>query len=272
MKIKKAFVPLHKFFAGSKTASLLIAKIRNQCDLVIRRRFSVSNMDPAQNGEYALLKHVLPNCAVFFDVGANKGEWTSYIIAEKGPQLYEAVLFEPGTNAFAQLKNTFNNNPHVELNNVAVSNVPGILEFYEEENAGGMSSAVKGWSAEDVEPTQVPCTTIDQEIAAKNLKAVDFIKIDVEGFDLKVMEGVAKSLKAQLIGLIQFEYNECWFDTGSSLAKAYRLLTGNGYKIYIIRPNGLMEYDVKTYGDFYSLSNFIAVSPAYHTYIKDLIL
>lgn len=272
MKIKKAFVPLHKLFAGSKTASLLIAKIRNQCDLVLRRRFSVSNMDPGQNGEYALLKHVLPNCSVFFDVGANKGEWTSYIIAEKGQAPYKCVLFEPGANAFAQLKNIFNNNQHVELNNVAVSNTPGSLEFYEEENAGGMSSAVKGWSPENIEPVQVPCTTVDQEITAKKLNTVDFIKIDVEGFDLKVMEGAAKSLKAQLIGLIQFEYNECWFDTGSSLVKAYRLLIENGYKVYIIRPNGLMAYDVNTYGDFYSLSNFIAVSPAFHTYIKDLIL
>ena len=272
MKIKKAFVPLHKLFARSKTASLLLAKIRNQCDLVLRQRFSVSNMDPAQNGEYALLKHVLPNCSVFIDVGANKGEWTSYIIADKGHTTYKCHLFEPGANAFAQLKNTFSNNQNVELNNVAVSNTPGILEFYEEENAGGMSSAVKGWSAESIEPVQVPCTTIDQEIVVKNLEAVDFIKIDVEGFDLKVMEGAVKSLKAQLIGLIQFEYNECWFDTGSSLVKAYHLLTGNGYKVYIIRPNGLMDYNVKTYGDFYSLSNFIAVAPAYHTYIKDLIL
>lgn len=271
MKTKKAFAAIHALFARSGTASLVLAKIRNQCDLVIRRRFSVSDMDPAKNGEYALLKSVLPNCSVFFDVGANKGEWTSYIITNKARATYKCTLFEPGANAFARLKNTFDNNANVELNNIAVSNAPGFLEFYEEENAGGMSSAVKGWSAEQIKPVQVPCTTIDQEIASKKLKSVDFMKIDVEGFDLKVMEGAANSLKAQIVGLIQFEYNECWLDAGSSLQKAYRLLTENNYKIYLIRPNGLMEYDVKTYGDFYSLSNFIAVAPGYHSYIKSLI-
>jgi FkbM family methyltransferase len=268
--INKLLSSVHILLAKSKIATYLAAKIRNQCDLIIYQRFGASDMDPAKNGEYLLLEFISPYCNVYFDVGANKGEWTNFILENKKVD-YKCYLFEPGLAAFACLREKFSNNVHIELKNAALSNAPGILEFYEEENAGEMSSAIKGWANNPCKTIHIACTTVDQEINFKNISFLDFLKIDVEGFDLKVIEGAAQSLNDQKIGLIQFEYNSGWMEAGSSLLNAYKILEAKNYKIYLINSKGLVPFDINIYGDFYSFSNFLAVSPKSHALIKNLI-
>jgi len=272
MKLRRKLLsPVHILLSKSRIITWLAAKIRNQCDLVIRQRFGANNMDPQQNGEYLVLETVLPHCSVFFDIGANKGEWTNFILENKKDNSLKCYLFEPGLTAFGYLQQRFKNNNTIELKNSAVSNVPGLLDFYEEENAGGMSSAVKGWANNPIKLIQVACTTVDEEIDSKKIAFLDFMKIDVEGFDLKVIEGACQSLADQKIGILQFEYNSGWLNTGSSLSIAYQILKTNGYEIYLIKHKGLFLYDIDTYGDFYTFSNFLAVSSKCHSLIKNLI-
>lgn len=260
----------HILLAKSKIITYMAAKIRNQCDLIIRQRFSASDMDPAKNGEHLLLISILPFCDVYFDVGANKGEWTNFIIEHKKSN-YKCYLFEPGLQAFAYLQKRFTNNCQIELENKALNNTEGLLEFYEEEHAGEMSSAIKSWANNPTTTIQIACTTVDDEINVKKITFVDFLKIDVEGFDLKVIEGAMQSMNEGKIGLIQFEYNTGWIDTGSTLLNAYKILKANKYEIYLIISKGLVPFDIEIYGEFYSFSNFLAVSPGSHKLIKDLI-
>ncbi len=269
--ITKLLAASHNLLAKSKNATYVAAKIRGQCDLIIRKRFSAADMDPSKNGEHLLLQSILSYCTIYFDVGANKGEWTNFIVKNKKDNFYKCYLFEPGTAAFAYLIERFNSD-FIGIKNIAVSNSPGMIDFYEEENAGEMSSAIKGWANHHTKAIRVGCTTIDEEIIENEIPFLDFLKIDVEGFDLKVIEGALQSIRDQKIGFIQFEYNACWFNTGSSLSGAYQILTANNYKIYLINPKGLVKYDIHTYGEFYSFSNFLAVSDKSHRLIKNLIL
>lgn len=267
--IKKYLEAGHRIAAKSEIAAYLAAKTRSQCDLILRKRFSANDMDPAKNGEHLLLKTIMPYCHTYFDVGANKGDWTNFILENK-PDPYKCYLFEPGRAAFAYLQKRFNS-PSIELKNVAISSTEGTADFYEEENAGEMSSMLKGW-ARETSLISVTCSTIDQEITENKILFLDFLKIDVEGFDLKVIEGAMQSIKEQKIGIIQFEYNGSWLSAGSSLFGAYQIFNANNYKTYLIRKNGLVHYDINTYGDFYSFSNFVAVSQPTAHLIERLII
>ncbi|MFM5891544.1 MAG: FkbM family methyltransferase, partial [Dolichospermum sp.] len=53
----------------------------------------------------------------------------------------------------------------------------------------------------------VKVSTIDQEIKNRNWDYIDFLKIDCEGYDLKVLMGSKEVLSLQKkVGIIQFEY------------------------------------------------------------------
>jgi len=64
---------------------------------------------------------------------------------------------------------------------------------------------------------------------------------------------------------------KAWFELGSALLNAYEILEDNGYKVYLIQPDGLYDYDVRKYGEFYAFSNFIAVVPANLVHLKKII-
>jgi FkbM family methyltransferase len=262
----------HRLLARSKAATYIAAKIRNQCDLIVSRRFAAAEADPLLSGEYKLLRHILPHCAVYFDIGANKGEWTNYIIKNKNDSPGKFYLFEPGLGAFAFLQERYINHPNVYLKNLAVSDNDRTLTFYEEGSAGEMSSAVKGWANNATQTIQAPCTTVDLQMADLDIPFIDFIKIDAEGFDLKVITGAVQAISRQQAGFIQFEYNSAWLATGSSLLNAYSMLTAHNYKIYLVQPSGLMDYAVDIYKDFYSFANFLAVSPRNYPLVQHLII
>jgi hypothetical protein len=66
-------------------------------------------------------------------------------------------------------------------------------------------------SIEDIEQftvktVKVPATTIDAFVAKHKLKRVDFIKIDVEGAEAKVLKGSKKTIK-EFKPIIEYEYS-----------------------------------------------------------------
>jgi FkbM family methyltransferase len=268
---EKYLSPIHTFISKSRFITILAIKIRNQCNLIISRRFGTKSMSPHLNGEYLLLDHIMPVCNTYFDVGANKGNWTAYILKNTPQKHAKFYLYEPGKAAYEILSHRFNDTKNFYYFPFAISDRKGSIDFYEEENAGELSSAVIGWGSGDISTIQVPTTTVDEEMKRLGLSFLDFLKIDTEGFELKVIEGAMSAIHNNNIGFIQFEYNFSWAMIGASLRNVYKILEGSGYKIFLIQPKGLYEYDAHRYGEFYAFSNFIAVAPAKFHYTQSLI-
>ena len=103
-------------------------------------------------------------------------------------------------------------------------------------------------------------TTLDNLISQKKWDYIDFLKIDAEGHDLQIIKGVELHLAQHKIGVIQFEYGIEWIKTSSTLYYAYKFLEKYGYKVFILQNTGLSELDYKLFGEFFSYSNFVAVS------------
>ena len=56
----------------------------------------------------------------------------------------------------------------------------------------------------------VPILTVDQLVKRDNIKHIDILKIDTEGYDTFVLDGASNSLSKGLIDFIIFEYNTFW--------------------------------------------------------------
>jgi FkbM family methyltransferase len=169
------------------------------------------------------------------------------------------------------LKNRFSPSEVIEIANVALSDSTGSLEFYEEPDAGTMSSLARGFSGSGAIRRTVDVSTLDVEVEGRGVKFVDFLKVDVEGFDLNVLRGAKGLLAQQRIGLIQFEYTDAWAIAGNTLRAAYDLLNAHGYEVFILKRDGLYRLEYRKYGEYFTYSNFVAVSPTRLNYIQSLI-
>ena len=83
--------------------------------------------------------------------------------------------------------------------------------------------------------TVVKTSTIDCEVESYKLKKLDFIKIDVEGYEYQVMKGGEKSIK-KFKPIIMYEYSRTidkLSNTNNSY-KSFNLINRLGYSQYAI--------------------------------------
>ena len=247
--------------AQSRAMTRAAVFVRDQANTIVRLHLSDSPQ-VRESGERWLLEVVGPDCATFLDVGGNKGVWTELLLATGGlPK--QGLIFEPSTSALAILRAKFRGAPSVTIIPKAVAEEEGRVTFYEEPNAGGTSSLVAGYSKPTARPRTVDVTTLDATLTGSPLSGIDILKIDVEGMDLRVLRGAACLLKARRVGLVQFEYNQMWLGSYSTLREAVDRLESCGMTVYLLNGRGLWEPNVRRYGEHLGLSNYLAVSPAW---------
>mmetsp|Transcript_42925 Transcript_42925/g.93233 ORF Transcript_42925/g.93233 Transcript_42925/m.93233 type:complete len:112 (-) Transcript_42925:1122-1457(-) len=64
------------------------------------------------------------------------------------------------------------------------------------------------------------------------LPYISFLKVDVEGHELAVLQGAKWMLRQHRIGALQFEYGGTFLDAGCSLRDICELLTPLGYSVF----------------------------------------
>ncbi len=247
----------HQRFGRSRVCAELALKARNQASAVLKYRLGASH-DPNINGERWLIERVAPRNSRFVDVGANVGEWAALWTAADRDVRF-GLLLDASQAACNAARNRFRAMTQIEVVCAGISDRAGSATFYEVPGAGELSSFVP--CAADAVPTERPVTTLDVELEKRSIDTLDFLKIDVEGYDLHVMRGVSSHLARQSIDVIQFEYNAAWAVAGSTLAAAHRYLRGFGYSAFLLNGQGLWRLDYEKYGEFFSYSNFVALSP-----------
>ena len=132
---------------------------------------------------------------VFLDVGANTGIY-SLIGLAINPKL-QVIAFEPVPRIRRRLEENIRLNgwqDRCEVRAEAVSGSPGVAQFhipYEEcpTSASLNESGFRGFEGEVI---AVPVTTLDE--VCGELFALDVVKIDVEGFEDKALEGMKRIL------------------------------------------------------------------------------
>lgn len=100
----------------------------------------------------------------------------------------------------------------------------------------------------------------DEYILEHGINHIDFVKLDVEGHELKFLEGSGDYLNGDLIDYIQFEYGGAYLDSRSSLMEIYKFLRDKNFSIAKIMPNGLKIRDYEPFMDNFQYANYVAIS------------
>ena len=131
-----------------------------------------------------------------FDVGANYGE-KAQLFLDLGAQV---VAIEPLQECATELRARCGKAPGLTLVESALGPEPGEGTFYVRPSRSA-SGFVRDWGYQDVESEiSVPIDTLDNLIARFGVP--DFLKIDVEGFELEVLKGLSQPVRQ-----VSFEFH-----------------------------------------------------------------
>ncbi len=175
------------------------------------------------------------------DIGANIG-YTACVFATARKPPAKIHAFEPDAASFATLGEIVRRkklDDAVELLNMAVGSADGSLEFWHNEEHSAdhrvVTAEFKSSRPVDEKITTVAVTSVDSFVAARQLRNVAFIKIDVQGYELAVCEGMRKTLEKFPAAAIAFEYApQGMRELGFEPSELLEFFRSRGYQLHIL--------------------------------------
>ena len=158
--------------------------------------------------ETAIVGQVLRAGSVAIDVGANIGYYTALLQLLVGARgAVHAFEANPLTAALLRLTLKENGWPQVTVNNVALGDTASTIPVKAmdmAEVAQGDSLNLGAWAlrSNKAGTWKIDVTTLDRYVRDRKLEKVHFVKVDVEDFELKVMQGadmVMRKLKPNVM-------------------------------------------------------------------------
>lgn len=194
----------------------------------------------------------LNGARVAFDVGANVGSWS--VLMHKLNPTCQIFSFEPIAKVFELLKinASFNSGGKITPIHAAVSDSDGEMEFQVPGNVAifGRLAPKKPVSFLDARflgatVSKVPTIRLEKFCAARNITFIDFLKIDVEGFELQALQGFGNLMKQKRIGAMHVEtIRENHERAGESFDEFVSFVGACGYSFYLLGDGGLISQKI----------------------------
>jgi len=201
----------HEFLSPPDNISSFIAGVFGQRDLHV----------------YRFWRRHLPRNGVFLDVGANIGLYGVPAGAAVGPR-GAVICFEANPRTYRYLTRNLarNRRANVMAENLAVGAESGEIRI-----ATGARNAGEVHVATAVEEGEVvPMVSLDAYCTSHGIDRVDYIKIDVEGFEASVLAGARRILAENPDILVQTEYEPAHLVRYGDLGALADLLHAQGMK------------------------------------------
>ena len=193
---------------------------------------------------FAVIRSLVRTGSVCVDAGANVGVYTTILSHLSGPTGH-VHSFEPVAHLRRRIEAhlALNCVDNVTLNALALGDKPGTLPMHQVKEGvyrAGTSSFLQteaqdavGRDAFEAVPTAV--TTLDRYAAEKSLQRLDFIKLDVEGYERFFFQGAEECL-SRFSPTILFEHSRDRLQS-LNIDEAYfrDLFMRHGYRIYEFR-------------------------------------
>ncbi len=178
---------------------------------------------------------------ILIDVGSHKGE---YISSLKSRFYIDNIFgFEPNPNVFQILKKRFKDS-NIHLFNQGISDTSGYIQL--NKNLDSSSSSINNLNTESKyykkkyfflnilnlkqvsTKIDIHVLRLDEFINKNNIKKIDLLKIDTEGYEFKVLKSIGEKIKD--VGIVHFEHH---FDDmiikNYSLTDIHSYLTKKGF-------------------------------------------
>ena len=193
--------------------------------------------------------------AVIFDVGANFGK-TFMNHARQGNHVY---AFEPTPHLISEIKKWCFDIPTYHLIEMAVSDVEGVMDFNVAGQADwGCSSLYQfsddlkekwGWRTDFkvTETIKVDVIRLDTFILKNNISKIDYLHVDTQGNDLKVMKSLGAEIGRVKSGVIEVSNLVSLYKNTPTKEECLNFLEETGFAIERIEDSDGMNYEQNVY-------------------------
>ena len=227
-------------------------------------------------------EHGDPN-RVFFDIGANVGQFADMMFQLHGDQrsaemiqywkqnqvgidakrfklpndnfIPKVYAFEPEPANYQSLVQLAKRYPagHMIVHHAAMADKAGTLPIYDGGGGNNSGNTQGGLIPKGNKIGDVQVLSLDDFVEKNEIPKIHLAKIDVEGFEYEVFKGMQRSIQAGVVDLFAFEYGEKWNKNFGrpntvTLKMAVDLIDEWGFDTFLIGQFN----NVKVNGDGYS--------------------
>ena len=248
-------------YKGQLQKGILPNRFQIPCDLsdhVQRQIWLYGVYEPVES---YLFQQFLKPGMIFFDLGANVGQYSLLAATEVGP-LGQVHGFEAQKDNFEKFKS------HCQLNSISGIIFPQFLAVWNEEtllemkmpdnmtNNAGSFYAQKTEASSDL--LKIKAVRLDQYILHNHIPRIDLIKMDIEGAEFFALEGAEASIK-KFLPVIFMEINQAALEKmGCQATSISEKLFSWGYKAFQI------GHSAETSGMITDLSQVVQSNLIFH--------
>lgn len=190
-------------------------------------------------GELALVKRFVKEGDVVLDIGANIGFYAS-VLAKLVGENGKVHCFEPDKTNYQHLLAETVNLKNVVTNNKAVGPKTEKLKIYTSKELNVDHRTYK--PEEYDEEIEIDSVSIDDYLNTD--LNVNFVKMDIQGFEMQAVKGMAKTLSQNKdIKLVSEFWPYGLKTSGSSVIEYFEHLSNLGFKCYLLKGKNLELLD-----------------------------
>ncbi|RFZ91934.1 FkbM family methyltransferase [Mucilaginibacter conchicola] len=164
------------------------------------------------NGRIAVLdlKRAAVDPKVIFDVGGNEGQTANYYARHfKNADIY---TFEPVKSVYDKMVLATAGNKRIRCFRNALGSEQGEAKIYKSANYNGVSSLNGANNTNLPDEETIEVITGLSVVEKYDISTIDILKIDTEGFEISVLDGLKPMLKDH----VKFIYIEAGFDINNN--------------------------------------------------------
>jgi len=210
--------------------------------------------------------YTAPFCIV--DVGANKGQYLSLVLECLSGYPLDVHCFEPSANAFRALQEGYGGREHIWLNNFGLGKEATEKPLYYTIPGATTSSLIQRHLSHLADQgktfdrsEQVRIDRLDSYCKRRGIEKIHLLKIDVEGFEMDVLEGACDMFANDGVEIVSFEFGSHQIERCLYFHDFYLFFECKNMKLYRITPSGHLHpmgsYRVKH--EQFATSNYLAV-------------
>jgi FkbM family methyltransferase len=259
-KIKSVF---HSLFSR-----IIFQKFWEKLFYLSLKGLNYGNSDsPSNSGEKWIIQNLIKksissNEGVYniFNVGANVGQYCDLLIELLGESFQKCniFLFEPQEECFEILKLKYGKFPNINIFCLGLGSKAESKYLYRSEAKSVQASIISNPFLKNETEIKINMSTIDIFSKENLIDSIDYLIIDVEGYELNVLQGAMNMLKCEGIKFIQFEHGSI----NSIKNKKYLLDFFNilpKHEIFHIKQNGIVKINYKPELEIYYNTNYFAL-------------
>jgi FkbM family methyltransferase len=190
--------------------------------------------------EIELLRKYIKKGDCILDIGANIGFYAK-ILSDLTGENGIVHCFEPDKTNFGHLQNSCGKLQNVILNNKAAGPKTEKIKIYtsKELNVDHRTYKPDEYESE----IEIEAVSMDEYM---NGRKVDFIKMDIQGFEMQAVQGMTKSLEENAdLKLVSEFWPYGLKKAGSSVTEYYKFLSSKGFNCYLLQKNSLQKLNTE---------------------------